>query len=471
MRIKEELKKSGYFWLPSNPEKKLPGTLLINNGGSIQLELVGLFDESIEGLNRAANVQENLRRINGNVEKLGLVTLDDCFYTERNISFGGISKSLIFVRRAFVGVVYDENEIPTFNTFRFSIEGIDEWVGINGFKTNYEYENKTALITYIAPEEISLKINNGMKLLINFDWTLSDGLNIKEAKITQKTYFELDSSQERPLNEFIEIVQKIVTFLGFAVDKTVCIEMIQATSNSIKHITTSGKTVPVGISFYYRSLPYVEKKAEIKKTQMLFGFWQIQHCAERIFNNWFEAYEEFEPALNLYFSTQMDAHKFVESKFLSLAQGLETYHRKTTKERLMDEVIFNDLVKELIELCPGEHNKWLEGRLRHGNEVTLSRRLKSIIEPFKDLLGSSAERSKLVKTIVDTRNYLTHYEKSSDSIILQSGGDLLMLCLKMEGIFQLHLLQKLGFIHKEIMSVYENSNLLRRKLNPPRLEL
>ena len=36
MRIKEELKRSGYFWLPSEPDEKLPGTLSISDGGFIE---------------------------------------------------------------------------------------------------------------------------------------------------------------------------------------------------------------------------------------------------------------------------------------------------------------------------------------------------------------------------------------------------------------------------------------------------
>ena len=48
MRIKEEIKRSGYFWLPSASEKKLPGTLTISDGGKIELEVVGLFDETVE---------------------------------------------------------------------------------------------------------------------------------------------------------------------------------------------------------------------------------------------------------------------------------------------------------------------------------------------------------------------------------------------------------------------------------------
>ena len=51
MRIEEEYKKTGYFWLPGKDEKKIPGILSINDGGKIELEIVGHFDESIESLN------------------------------------------------------------------------------------------------------------------------------------------------------------------------------------------------------------------------------------------------------------------------------------------------------------------------------------------------------------------------------------------------------------------------------------
>ncbi|WP_293391509.1 hypothetical protein [Nevskia sp.] len=64
MRIKDEFKKSGYFWLASGPEKKIPGTLVITDGGNIELEVVGLFDESIEGFKEALN---NPRRVESHV--------------------------------------------------------------------------------------------------------------------------------------------------------------------------------------------------------------------------------------------------------------------------------------------------------------------------------------------------------------------------------------------------------------------
>ena len=151
----------------------------------------------------------------------------------------------------------------------------------------------------------------------------------------------------------------------------------------------------------------------------------------------------------------------MDGKFLALAQGLETYHRRTSNEKLMDDSVFKKLTENLIKQCPEENREWLSGRLQHGNEVNLGRRIKSIIEPFKELLGTSKDRKRLIRTIVDTRNYLTHYDKSLKSVSATSGRDLWLLCLKMEAIFQLHLLQVLGFTQAE---VFDNSDELQRKL-------
>jgi len=70
-------------------------------------------------------------------------------------------------------------------------------------------QKRTATITYSPPEEISLNLNNGMKLLITFSWTLPGFPTTTEAKITQKAYFKLVSQQERPLSDFISTAYKL----------------------------------------------------------------------------------------------------------------------------------------------------------------------------------------------------------------------------------------------------------------------
>uniref|UniRef100_UPI0025FBC3EC HEPN domain-containing protein n=1 Tax=Nevskia sp. TaxID=1929292 RepID=UPI0025FBC3EC len=214
---------------------------------------------------------------------------------------------------------------------------------------------------------------------------------------------------------------------------------------------------------YYSSLPYAKDEPKIDLHRMLFRFGQIKEDAGRIINNWFDAYKEIDSALNLYFSNKTGAYKYLEGKFLALAQGLETYHRRTSNDKLMDEEVFEKLTKKLIMQCPEEKQEWLSGRLVHGNEINFGRRIKSIIEPFKKNFGSSDDRKKLVRSIVDTRNYLTHYEKYLESSAA-SGADLWALCQKMEAIFQLHLLRILGFTDIEILSVFDSSYQLQNKL-------
>ncbi len=458
MRIKEEFKKSGYFWLPDNIENKVPGTLIISDGGDIELEIIGLFDNSIHALNG----NDDLIRIVGHIEKDGLVTLENCFYKKKNISFGGISKSIVYVNRVLSGVAYEKGEEVKFNTFSFAIEGLDEWVGITGINVSYEDNFRTAIIKYTPQNEIVYKLDDDVSLHIYFGYTLPGMPATTEAKITHKTYLKLSSETEKELSEFIGYAYKITNLLCFAVDATVSINSVSATSKSITQEIGEGKFHPVSIKIYYPSLPFSDKAPSVSFHTMLFTFGQIKADAERIINNWIGAYETIEPSLNLYFSVKTGNHKYLEGKFLALAQALETYHRRTSNEKLMDESIFRSLVAQAICNCPKLNRSWIKGRLMHGNEINLGKRIKMIIAPFKDHVGNSKSRSKLIRSIVNTRNYLTHYSENLKAEAV-TGVDLYPLCQKMEAIFQLHLLEKLGFTSAEINSILESNHELKQK--------
>jgi len=458
MRIEEEYKKTGYFWLPEKEENKIPGILSIDDGGRIELEIVGHFDESIKALNG----DDDLSRIIGHVEKDGLVTLDDCFYTKKNFSFGGISKSTILVNKVLSGAAWGKDEAVTFNTFSFSVDCLDEWVGISGISVDSDWDNRTATISYNPPEKTSIVLDNGMKLEICFAYTLPGFPSLTEAKITQRAYFRLESEGLRDLSDFTSIAFKITNLMCFAMDEIVTLKNVSATSSEIQR-NGDNKTYPVPISIYYQSIPFSEKLPKKNWHEMLFNFGAIKINTQQVFNNWLNAYEYLSPALGLYFSTKAGAQKYLDGKFLALAQGLETYHRRTSSETLMGKESYESLVSEVLKGCPEEHLDWLNGRLMHGNEINLGKRIKKIIEPFKDHLGTSKERSKLLRKIVDTRNYLTHYSESLHDEAAK-GRDLWILCLKMEVIFNLHFLKVVGFTDEEINGVVENCHPLKRKL-------
>lgn len=459
MRILEEYKRSGYFWLPSNPEKKIPGTLTINDGGKIGLEIVGLFDDKITKVDES----DKLKRIIGHVEKDGLVTLNECFYTKKSHAFGVIAKSSIFSHQVLSGVAYDEEELVELNSFSFTVDGLDEWLDISGIEVEYADDYRSAAINYTQIDDLVYQLDNGFKLSIVFNCSLPGFGSRTEAKITQRAYLKLSSETETELSDFISVAHKITSFISFAVDASLCIKDVSATSNKILENEGQEGSRPKDIKVYYPSTLFSAELPKVKYHDMVFRFCDVKDSLKINLDKWFLAYETIEPSLNLYFTTKNGAHKYLDGKFLSLSQGLETYNRRTCKETLMDKKEFKDLVDLLITNCPEANKEWLEGRLKYGNEITLSQRIKKIIEPFKNYVGNSRERNKLIRNIVNTRNYLTHYnEEIEDKMV--AGAELFYLCQKMEAFFQLNFLKVIGFEDKKISEVLQNCHKLTKKL-------
>ena len=427
MRIKEEIKRLGYFWLPSAPDRVIAGILSIADGGNIELEAIGLFDDGEIFL---SDELRSIGRIVGHIEEDGLVTLDDCYYKTGKMSFGGISKSLIHVGIAFTGVQYDESTLPLFNTLTFSIDGIDEWVGISGISFEPHFEESTATISYQRPEDISINLDNGMRLLITFHWTPPGAPIIREARISQKTHFKLVSEDPRELSDFLSVVRKITTFLCFATDQTVSLDSIVATSNDLCRDIGQGQTRLVSVNIYYSSRPYSTDEPKIQQHNMLFGFGNIQSDVEQKIKNWIKAYEETDPAFDLYFSAKTGGQSYLDDKFLTLARGLEAYHKR----------------------------KFDEGF------VPLDQRIKCIIEPFKTVIGDKAKQNDLINKIAQKRNDLTH---SNLDLAPQTtdNEDLWTLYLKIELLFQLRLLWSIGFSLEDINSIVANCSQLQWKLN------
>ncbi len=463
MRMKEELRKSGYFWLPTSPNHTVSGTLVITDGGRVELEIVGNL-EPPEAFIDPFNNSQQPERINGKVESFGYVTLLGCIYRNRNHNlFEQISKSRIHANKVILGASYDENEPILFNTLKFSVEGLNEWVGINGFSSSIEPSSKSISLNYTLPANISFKLSDGIKLDIGFAANTPSYPILQSATIEQRTYFKLSSQNPLELDELLNLSFQLTTFVGFGLDATVSLNSVIATSDDLVQELGQGRTIPHELEIIYQSLPFAKEPPKIEWFNMLFGFGAVRERFADVLNNWFSAYENIGPALNLYFSVTNGDQKFLENQFLALAQCLETYHRRTSHEILMADEDFSRLFETIMQGCPEKHKKWLTGRLQFGNELSLSKRINKIIAPFKQLLGNSNDRRRLIGSIVDTRNYLTHYNRDLEEKAI-TGKELWQLCKKMEAIFQLHLLDVIGFSHDEIMSIYNKSNDLQAKL-------
>ena len=126
MKIKENIKKTGNFWLPPFPNA-VRGTLSISNEEGIVLEVdQNLSPEDIAILPSLLNPNPSpLGKVFGHIQEYGFVILDGCQSKtdSLNLNYGALRSSrVILANRVFTGFPAFHNEIPPFNALTFSID-------------------------------------------------------------------------------------------------------------------------------------------------------------------------------------------------------------------------------------------------------------------------------------------------------------------------------------------------------------
>ncbi len=458
MRLESEISRSGLFWI-AGKETKLSGILTVQDGGRIELELVGVFHDDLGDFFESPNIP----RILGEVEKDGYVTLDNCFYLNRNISLGGISKSRIFANFLYCGIHLEDTEPLLITSFRFSIEGLDRWLRISGISVAHTLELENITVSYKKLDPLVYQISDTMRLSINYSWTIPGSDFFKTATITHKNYFDLETDTPTDVNIFKKYAHQLSTFVGFAIDQNVSICDVTISSILITEEISPGKNRQVPIRLYYQAANFLDKAPKIDDLDMLFQFSYVREDFGSCISEWFKAYEMVSPALNLYFSTKNDAQKYIDGKFLALAQGLETYHRRTTNTQIMLDTEFKTILKTLLDICPEKWRDWLSGRLAHANEITLRNRLRDLVSEFNPVFGDNDAVERFISNIVDTRNFYTHYDDALRKRAVQ-GADLWPLCQKMEALFQMILLKRIGSSKEKVIDFVQSSQRFQYKL-------
>jgi hypothetical protein len=192
-------------------------------------------------------------------------------------------------------------------------------------------------------------------------------------------------------------------------------------------------------------------KEERRSWDMLFTLPDIGVEAERAIFRWFSRAELLRPIYDLYFGTLFQRGAYIHQRFLSLAQALESYHRRTIGGKHISEEDFGVLLAQLTDVVNGagdgitrDARASFINKLKYFNEVSLRRRLKDLL---RNLAGLDAllirNSSRFVDRVVDTRNYYTHYDAASEAGAVPE-QDLYLLCSQMQFLLELCFLRELG---------------------------
>lgn len=451
MRLKNEIVQDGYFWLPGGEGSKIFGTFIMRENENIHIELKGLF----EGETTSPD-NDIFDTVHGYTDHLGYITFSDCFYTKQDISFGGMSNgsATLLVNHVYTGDLLTNPNDLHLKSLTFRFDHLDEWLSISGIKVERQSSNseKPNAIYYNKPNPIYFDLGEGFSLSIDFSYSIPGFPNITEAKFTQKAFFNLTSDKPCALSELDKMAHKILRLISLFIGTPLVI------SDLVAKTFTEDKIIKI----FYKSAAYA-KKENISFHDMNFLYKHIEGDLGELIRKWSTSHDLLLPSISLYFSSFTGQNALLDARFLSLVQGLETFHRRTSSEKYMDEDLFKKLVEELLNSCPEEHVKWLKGRTMHGNEISLNRRLELLMAPFSNLIGNQRTLAKLARKISTTRNYKTHYDPSAENAAVD-GIDMYKLIVFMECLLNLLFLNHINFPIEKLNLRVENNSCKLNKL-------
>lgn len=449
----------GHFWLPELADK-VSGRLQISEIGKCSLELLGVF-----GGHKAAfrDTHHDLSTIHGVVQG-GPVTLYDCFYLNRNFGFGTVAVSKVHVGTVFRGANLPPEDQLRVTELEAAITGLDEWLQITGIESGFEFDSarkvQAAFIRYVPPPKIELSLP-GLQATFKFAWTAPGGRARTEAKITHQARLSVVPTDGASFESVRQQLTRLVNFLSFAADQTLTIDSLYAYSPSAAMDVAEGQKL-IQLPVFYESSTRT-RAAKVERNTMLFAYPDVTDRLEGMLKSWMAHHEALSPAFNLYFAVQAGRHAYVESEFLSIVQGLETLHDRTSDEAVEPADVFGAKVTRILATCPEADREWLAEQLAYANKPSLRTRLRRMLKPFASTFGNAEARKVLVENIVDTRNYLTHYDPGLAARATR-GSELLPLTSKLQALFQLHLLLLLEIDQGHIDKLIASNRQLRYRM-------
>lgn len=409
MRIENEYIKCGFFWRPDQENNKLPGILKIFDGGEIELEVFGNINDIISFKNK-----DNPDLILGLVEIDEPITLKICFLSAEPPPITGIIKIKYYAENAFIGTHLEKDKKLTFNTFKFSLDCLYEWINIKGIKHDLNLDSNTLILQYTKPENILINLKNGMMLEVGFGLTQPKPKVSNETRFKEDVCFILKSYELKELDDFINTASKISDFVCFALDEVLSIKNVVATSTKTNKVPNH----PLPIKIFYAAKCHAAIMPNIRKKKVIFTYDAIQENAQETINNWLDAYEKISPTINLYFSTKINSKNYIEHKFLSLVQGLESYHSRNNPKQL-----------------------------------NLRSRLTCIFDSLNNYLKLENENiTNQIDVIVNSRNYLTHFGLNKRDNVTTDLG-LIEINDLLKYVYILIFLKEIGFTDFELESI------------------
>jgi len=393
----------GRWWIPDSPEKQCRGTLTFTPAEGANLNLIDSFAD-IKNLTEPLHY-EVILGVTWDGKK---VTLYDCFGST-SVSFPGFQKDSYLASMVFVGAHFKKAEDIKFKSLTINYSHLDEWANISGFDIQDSPKDSETTIKYKQPSPVEAITGDGYKIIISTRVKYpTHSIVQKEASIKQETYIRIEFPGQRSYTDCLDYMHHIQNFLTLSTMQPVYPLSIDGETESNVE-TIYGKSHHLPVSIHYEVPDTSPTFKSIHPFNMLLTLKQLDF--KTLMKTWFEKKELLQSVHDMYFGTFYNPHMYLQHKFLSLVQALESYHRRVFRNYVWSEEKHKLRVEEILASVPEQYREWLSYKLKHSNEPSLPERLTELLDKYSEIAKFYIkDKDAFVQKVTDTRNYLTHYD-------------------------------------------------------------
>jgi hypothetical protein len=423
----DKIEIKGYWFLPSEPDNRVAGTLYYFPNKKMVLELIGSFHDPHAYMAALANGDDKCKEVIwGESSDAKHITLLNCN------TYGSLNFSCSFpmqkftVQYCFQGIHLSNWTDEIFNKITVKLPYLTKWV--NHYCVNYSIPFKNDRIHGFDLKfdrddinEISVRLDNGFDL--ELEYTCSPpGTSHEEQLIIEQSYIlNIISKNTESFWTLLKKTSKFKTFLTLGTLNTIGYQSIQFYSPDEFQELNNGEKIFHPIYVYF--IQHDQEQANTSNKGFLFTHNFIENSFDSVIRKWFRFDAQMAPILKHLIESIKEKNIFNTGDFLIVVQALEGY---ATRFR-------SNIPKK-------------------GKRITLIERLEYLRKEFNyvQLIKNS---SLDLAIVVNSRHYYSHFFNKKPNAHVADGAELFELTQGLKVILICCVLSDTGFDQNEIISI------------------
>lgn len=445
---------SGEWWLPHDPDNRLPGILKYDGKGNLSLSLIGAFEDRIVS-NPAPGVyayhegSQTWDVMHGVAENRE-ITLLDVYPVNSTRTIGAWVKSpdcqTATVSIAVIGARVTSKEEPGFEAVRVSIEDLTLWANSSVFKRKMGTPEDTfdgtgsISVTTVKTESVDVRGTEYQLVhehtLPNFDQRRGETVGLMRDKV----FIRVVPAEPFTLNDVLKETNKLQDLISLAMHRAAGVNWLQLEVAVATEVLPNEQVMHQFANVLYSPAALGQHDAKaINPDDVFFTCGSLPF--EQVLPRWCVIYSSLQASINMILGLRYAPARYIESNLLTAAGAAEALHRGLgIGEKPFPAADFKAMRDAMLAQVPEKYREKFKAAIR--NDLTLRDRLVALAErPDQEAVSSLVpDIEQWARKTTRARNDLAHEGNTPRHTI----DELIAIVSVTTAIVTLNLLHELG---------------------------